>query len=135
MPSEQYVIPKNQIEKEGKLTPKEREILCNFRKEILNILKEYKEREVKSIPEIFVGHLDIEDALMWGKINNPELNSDTLDELKEYQKDQENPQNDLGKYMKELKNSTNYSRAAFLALFISKIIQIQYKKGEDARNK
>lgn len=128
MPSEQYVISKNQIETEKKLNPEEWKILYDFRKEIIEILNEEEKKEKKRIPKIFVGHLNLKDALMWRKINDPKLNSNTLNELLEYQEDEENSKSDLGKYLKELRNSINKSEQEFLALVISKIVNLKYEK-------
>ncbi|HCY17812.1 MAG: hypothetical protein UR62_C0006G0008 [Candidatus Nomurabacteria bacterium GW2011_GWF2_35_12] len=107
MPSEK--LSKNPIEK----GQKKESILKmeDFYKEINILIAKRKKEEINGMYELLfiknVEDLTETDAFMWRKVNSPEINSIT--------------QNDLEAYRQDVKNSNNISRKEFQALIVQKI--------------
>jgi len=96
----------------------------NFYKEITDLVAKRKKEEIKGMYELLfienIKDLTEADARMWKKVNNPEINSIT--------------QNDLEIYQQDVKNSNNISRKEFLALIVQKITILWLGKQTSERN-
>ena len=96
----------------------------NFYKEITDLVAKRKKEEIKGMYELLfienIEDLTEADARMWKKVNNPEINSIT--------------QNDLEIYQQDVKNSNNISRKEFLALIVQKITILWLGKQTSERN-
>lgn len=89
MPSEQ--LPKNVIKRieEEKRKREEEKILQDFRKEIASLIEKQKKKKIKGVSKIFIEYLNKEDALMWEKINRPNLDLSIGDEFEKYRQNVE----------------------------------------------